>query len=53
MRCGAHLDAGILRPGMDIEYLMGMAMQAMAMVTLGELCPGNKSWLFLRNGKDA
>jgi len=36
MRCGAHLDAGILRPGMDIEYLMGMAMQAMAMVTLGE-----------------
>ncbi len=43
MKCGAGLAAGILGHGMDIEYLMGMPMEAMAMVTSGELCPGKKS----------
>jgi hypothetical protein len=39
MRCGTGFDAGALGHGTDIEYLMGMATEAMAMVTLGELCP--------------
>jgi hypothetical protein len=43
MKCGAGLDAGILRHGMDIEYLVGMPMEAMAMVIPGELCRERKS----------
>jgi len=42
MKCGLGLDAGILGHGMDIECLMGIPMEAMAMVTLGELCPRKK-----------
>ena len=40
MKCGPGLDAGILGHGMDIECLMGIPMEAMAI--LGELCPRKK-----------
>ena len=39
MKCGSGLDAGTLGRGMDIECLMGIPMEVMAMVTLGELLP--------------
>jgi len=42
MKCGTGLDAGILGHGMYIECLMGIRIEDMAMVTLGELCPRKK-----------
>jgi len=42
MEFGFGLDAGILGHGMDIECLMGIPMEDMAMVTLGELRPRRK-----------
>ena len=53
MKCGTGLDGGILGHTTDIGYLMGMPTQAMAMVTLGELCPERERQLFWRNRKDA
>jgi len=43
MKCGTGLGAGILPRGMDIEYLMGMPVETMAVVSLGELYPGKKT----------
>jgi len=43
MRWGARLDAGNLGHGMDIEYLTGMLIEAMAMVSLGELSPARRA----------
>jgi hypothetical protein len=53
MKCGTGLDAGIPGHGTDIEYLMAMPTEAMAMISLGELCPERGRQLFWRNGKDA
>ena len=39
---GIGMDAGTLGRGMDTECLMGILIEAMAMVTLGELCPRKK-----------
>ena len=39
-KCGTGLDAGILGRGMDMECLMGIPMEAMAI--LGKLCPRKK-----------
>jgi hypothetical protein len=42
IKCGLGLDSGIPGHGMGIELLMGIPIENMAMVILGELCPRRK-----------
>ena len=51
MKCGTGLDAGTLRRGMDIECLMGIPMEAMAMVTLGGYAQGGRDSYVGRTGR--